>query len=443
MRFVHSSTTHVFLLLLQVGTFKLLSQAPGYCCCEAFTGSSAVVSSTRRSPPSLMYSESENDRCIHQLSTQRQTQNINRSCVGGGALFSSFYGKFEDFENNDDDDEEEDDEEDEYEELDQRSIADFKSKMSNIFDSEQEGSATTTSVDDLINFARSQQGDKEGEQDWAMPAEIPLQPGTVLVANPRQFCETSKEAKEGGNLNLFRMAMGGGGDGSSSQSLNPSLLAKFGLTRPPPKSLGPDRQADLLPVVVIVEVDERSGVNGVLLNRRTGYLLGDLEQPPPENSEGDPSKMPPILEKFCIQPLWFGGVDNISTGLDMLHLCPTVKDACQITEDGMFWGGDPAQAQDAMEDPSLDRIYSGFDFKFFVQSTIWSTKALRKELDDQVWFPAKVSKNVLFKSRDRMGTKKAKPLWTEIMELMGGRYLEVKNTFYAEGENYSEQDDDM
>jgi putative AlgH/UPF0301 family transcriptional regulator len=249
-----------------------------------------------------------------------------------------------------------------------------------------------------------------------------------------RFCEQSDNGSNDNTGGFFRMAMG---DGSSSLSPSPSLLAKFGLTRPPPKSLGPDRQADLLPVVVIVEVDERSGINGVLLNRRTGYLLGDLEQPPPDDADAETA--PPILQKFCIQPLWFGGVDNISNGLDMLHLCPTVKDAAQITEDGMFWGGDPAQAQDAMDDPSLDRIYSGFDFKFFVQSTIWSTNALKKELQDETWFPCNVSKNVLFKSRDRMGTKKAKPLWTEIMELMGGEYTEAKNSFYAEG--YTEQEE--
>ena len=39
-----------------------------------------------------------------------------------------------------------------------------------------------------------------------------------------------------------------------------------------------------------------------------------------------------------------------------------------------------------------------------------------------------------------MGTKKAKPLWTEIMELMGGQYAEIKESFYAEGTGL-EQDD--
>lgn len=88
--------------------------------------------------------------------------------------------------------------------------------------------------------------------------------------------------------------------------------------------------------------------------------------------------------------------------------------------------------QDAMEDPSLDRIYSGFDFKFFVQSTTWaSNSVLQNEVDDKIWFPANVSRNVLFKSRDRMGTKKAKPLWTEIMNLLGDEYSDITKSFYA------------
>ena len=31
-----------------------------------------------------------------------------------------------------------------------------------------------------------------------------------------------------------------------------------------------------------------------------------------------------------------------------------------------------------------------------------------------------------------MGTKKAKPLWTEIMDLMGEQYTEIMNNFYVE-----------
>jgi hypothetical protein len=360
--------------------------------CDAFTALTPSTTTTTTTTNNLF-----NDRrhITSSLSTFGKSPSYN------SVLFSSFFGKFEEFENDDDDEDEDDDEDDDYDDLDQRSIADFKSKMSTLFDSDQEeGEGSVTSVDDLINFARQKQsGDEEGSADWAKPVkDNPIRPGTILVANPKKFCELSSSSDDDeGNRNLFRIALG---EGSTTPS--PSLLAKFGLTRPPPKSLGPDRQADLLPVVVIVEADEKAGINGVLLNRRTGYLLGDLEQPPPDDSSPT-DNMPPILEKFCIQPLWFGGVDSISTGLDMLHLCPAVKDATQITDDGMYWGGEPAQAQDAMEDPSLDRIYSGFDFKFFVQSTIWSTNDLKKELKAEVWFPAQVSKNVLFKVSWGMG----------------------------------------
>jgi putative AlgH/UPF0301 family transcriptional regulator len=96
----------------------------------------------------------------------------------------------------------------------------------------------------------------------------------------------------------------------------------------------------------------------------------------------------------------------------------------------LYWGGDPVQAQDAMSDTSLDTVYTGFDFKFFVQSTRWLPMQLEKEIRDGTWYVASVSKEVLFKSRDRLGTRRAKPLWTEIMELMGGKYSDIRDQLY-------------
>ena len=277
-------------------------------------------------------------------------------------LSSSFFGSFEEFDNDDDDDDEDDDDELEGDDMDAASVAAFKSKLGNMFGDTSPAVGGEGSVDELIEFARSKSGTQEKPvTDWANPTED-IQPGIILVANPKKFCSSAS------------LSMMGGGP-------SPSLLAKFGLTRPPPRDLGPDRQADLLPVLALVEKDDRRGCRGVLLNRRTGYLLGDLEQPPADlkNAAGG-SEANPILEKFCIQPLWFGGIDNVSSGLDMLHLCPTVQDAEKLTEDGLYWGGDPSQAQEAMEDPSLDRVFTGFDFKFFVQSTIWSKAVLEKEI---------------------------------------------------------------
>ncbi|CAB9507021.1 UPF0301 protein [Seminavis robusta] len=272
--------------------------------------------------------------------------------------------------------------------------------------------SVSSSIDDLISYARSQSSSSNKEEespDWAKEVDT-LKRGVVLVANPASFCTDF---------------------GGKKFSPKPTLLSKFGLTLPPPVDLGPDRRSDLLPVLILVDCHEKRGVRAVLLNRRTGYLLGDLEQPPTDDNDSALGPAP-ILEKFCIQPLWFGGVDNVSSGLDMLHQCPMVQGAKKITEDGLFWGGDPAQAQDAMSDPSLDRVMTGFDFKFFVQSTTWTTNDIEKEIKSGTWIKAQVSKEVLFKSRDRMGTRRAKPLWTEIMELMGGEYVELKERFYDE-----------
>jgi Uncharacterized ACR, COG1678 len=185
----------------------------------------------------------------------------------------------------------------------------------------------------------------------------------------------------------------------------------------------------------------------VLLDRRTGYLLGDLEQ---QSSTGESSSAP-LLEKFCIQPLWFGGVDSDKSGagIDMMHQCAAVPGAVPITEDGLYWGGDPAQAQEAMDIPIMnpltgkkDRICTGFDFKFFVQSTVYPAGALQKEIDQGTFLVVNVAKDVLFQSRDRMGTRRAKPLWTDIMELLGDDYASVKSKIYSNDIQSNTDDDD-
>lgn len=348
-------------------------------------------------------------------------------------LSSSFYGDFEEFETPDDEDDEEDEE---YIDFDESAIAKFKAQIG-ISDSEidedddenrdnygiypelvgDESLKSVSSVDELISFATSKKKSIDNIL-WAKEVDMEdfgksLKGGVVLLANPSKFCS-----------DLAR----------DNKAPSAALLSKFGLTLPPPKELGSDRRADLLPVLILLDRHPIKGCHALLLNRRTGYLIGDLEQ------QQDPdSGTVPNLGAFMIQPLWFGGTSSgadqskSSNGLDMIHLCPLVKGAKQLTDDGLFYGGDPAQAQEAMSDPSLERVMTGFDFKFFVQSTRWLPMQLEKEIRDGNWYVASVSKDVLFKSRDRLGAKRAKPLWTEIMELLGGEYKLVRDQLY-EGE---------
>jgi len=403
----------------------------------------------------------------------------------------TFYDDFADFGSSDDEDddgvkEEDDDDDEEAVEVDDAALASFRSKMDSIFEEDDEDDDEDEddgaegysyesegigklegldSVDDLIKFATSPTSSgAETPTEWARPYDLSddasnLKGGTVLIANPAMFCADfddpktgvragASEESGGGMLGGLLGAIGGasGDDGPSSPSQ--ALLAKFGLTLPPPADLGPDRRADLLPVLVVLDRHPLKGCQAVLLNRRTGYLLGDLESQAASDSAGMSSAAgPPKLGAFMIQPLWFGGtsaasggtnedgderVGGGSGGLGMLHMCPAVEGAKQLTDDGLFWGGDPGQAQDAMNDPSLDTPMTGFDFKFYVQCTRWLPLQLEKEIKNGTWFVAEASKELLFKSRDRLGSKRAKPLWTELMELMGEEYSFVRDELYGD-----------
>lgn len=371
-------------------------------------------------------------------------------------------------------------------------------------DDEEEGSGsalpdlegnTLSSIDDLIGFAQAKARQKEADdvkkgkkkkafatgtwedENWATPIphidettgelmdlEDILEQGVVLLANPAKFCSdlagNDDKPKSKGNSfigGLFDDPFPTFGDSEASSSISPALLAKFGITLPPSPDLGPDRRADLLPVVILIDRDPSRGSQAMLLNRRTGNLMGDL---PPTLFESSGNSVaaadedgftPHPLAAFMIQPLWWAGSSpsiakdsdddddpTISRGggvkaIDMLHACPYVKGCTPLPKaDGLYWGGDPVQAQKAMKDERLEKPLSGFDFKFFIQTTRWLPSQLEQEIKDGTWYVASVSKEVLFRSRDRLGAKRAKPLWTEIIELLGDDYKHLRDQLYVE-----------
>ena len=120
--------------------------------------------------------------------------------------------------------------------------------------------------------------------------------------------------------------------------------------------------------------------------------------------------------------------------MEMIHMSdsmPAVKGAKLITDDGVYAGGQPTEASKIVSNSSS---LNGFAFKFFVQSTKYLPLVLESEIKGGNWFAAKVGKDVLFKGRDRAGKKRAKPLWTEIMELCGGEdaaFRKAKEQLYG------------
>ncbi|KAL7497303.1 hypothetical protein ACHAWT_006145 [Skeletonema menzelii] len=353
---------------------------------------------------------------------------------------------------------------------------------------------TLSSIDDLIGFAQAKARQKAADdvkkgkkkktfatgtwedENWANPIphidestgelldlEDILERGVVLLANPAKFCsdlaESEDKSKSKGNSfigGLFDDPFPTFGDSDPSSSISPALLAKFGITLPPSPDLGPDRRADLLPVVILIDRDPGRGSQAMLLNRRTGNLMGDLpptlfESAGNADSPDEDGFTPHPLAAFMIQPLWWAGSSpsiskdsdddddpTISRGggvkaIDMLHACPYVKGCVPLPKaDGLYWGGDPVQAQKAMKDERLEKPMSGFDFKFFIQTTRWLPSQLEQEIKDGTWYVATVSKEVLFRSRDRLGAKRAKPLWTEIIELLGDDYKHIRDQLYGE-----------
>lgn len=209
--------------------------------------------------------------------------------------------------------------------------------------------------------------------------------GVLLLANPEIFC-ASDAPKD--------------------------LLEHCALARNVPSAgeLDPDSRAGVLPVILILGETEDGGHEGVMLNRRTGFLMADLKQD---------------VSGFMIQPLNFGGTTT-SEGISFLHPYEILPDAVPVG-DGLYWGGEFADAQQLVKDGSC----SQFRFKFFIQSMVWGPGQLENELDSQCWLPASCSRDVILKVRDPEGRRRPQPIWTEVMELSGDPYSAMAKALYS------------
>jgi hypothetical protein len=341
------------------------------------------------------------------------------------------------------------------------------------------GDATFSSVDELIKFAQTKARQKKSggadktweEENWSKP--IPhidkatgepldfddvLKDGVVLIANPAKFYPDIAERvgkKKKGNKGGF---MGGLFDdpfptAPQLSGVSPALLAKFGIMSPPTPDQGADRRATILPVLFLIDRDPVMGCKAVTVNRRSGALIGDLATEWNKTSE---------LGAFFIQPVWEGGTGTVITSqdsitvfdnsninrrqlpLEMLHMCPYVNGSQPLSMcDGLYWGGDPCEVKAAMTDPRLEKPLTGFDFKFFFKDTRWLPSQLEKEIMDETWIVAQVSKDVIFRNRDRLGPMRSKPLWKEILELLGDDYKHILDLVYEEEDLEDDEDDDM
>jgi len=176
-------------------------------------------------------------------------------------------------------------------------------------------------------------------------------------------------------------------------------LGRFGLQGPlSDDELDADTKAQMLPVLVLIE-HSTAGSAAVLLERRTGALMGDIS-----------------MEDYgcvAIAPLWLGGTSKQSN-LYVLHCCDDVAGATRV-RDGLWLGG-WNDARPRVADSTLAESR----FKFFLGATEWGPGQLKQEMEQGAWLALECDPELVVKDRVldwRPG--KAKPVWKEFLEMLG------------------------
>eukprot|EP00238_Polyblepharides_amylifera_P004359 CAMPEP_0196573086 /NCGR_PEP_ID=MMETSP1081-20130531/3041_1 /TAXON_ID=36882 /ORGANISM="Pyramimonas amylifera, Strain CCMP720" /LENGTH=244 /DNA_ID=CAMNT_0041890663 /DNA_START=337 /DNA_END=1071 /DNA_ORIENTATION=- len=151
-------------------------------------------------------------------------------------------------------------------------------------------------------------------------------------------------------------------------------------------------------VVFLIEHNER-GSMGIILNRPTHYNLGQVTE-----------KAGP----FHDNPVYFGG-DVGDGAVSLIHGNPSVKGSLSIRP-GLFLGGMESAAE-IVEAGLADAQ----EFKFFARYAGWGPGQLENEVANNVWYAAASSKELVLKPVIQL----PKPLWREILELMGDEFSEA------------------
>jgi len=156
-------------------------------------------------------------------------------------------------------------------------------------------------------------------------------------------------------------------------------------------------------VIFIVQHDE-AGSMGIILNRPTQYTMSQVTE-----------KAGP----FGDNPVYFGG-DVGDGAVSIVHGNADVKDSLEIRP-GLYLGGMESAAQ-LVEDGQGDAQ----EFKFFARYAGWGPGQLQSEVERGVWYCAAAARELVLKPVIQL----PKPLWREVLELMGGEYAECSRRTY-------------
>lgn len=214
-----------------------------------------------------------------------------------------------------------------------------------------------------------------------------LMAGQLLVANPERFC----------SRNPFSRPV--------------RDLGRFGLQGPIDLGeMDADFAAQMLPVLFLIE-HSKSGSRALLMERRTGALMGDVS----------------MDEYGCvaISPLWLGGTAR-QNSLYVVHDVFDLDSANEVGTRGIFMGG-WSDARPKVADSSL----ADGRFKFFLGATEWAAGQLQEEFDAGAWIALDCDPSLVIKDRVSGWTPgKPKPIWTELVKLLGDEGQKVFQQIY-------------
>lgn len=222
-------------------------------------------------------------------------------------------------------------------------------------------------------------GVKEEEEPKVRLASV-LAAGQVLVANPAKFF----------SRNPF------------SQPVQD--LSRFGLQGAPEEDLPPDVRAGVLPVLLLLAHSD-GGSRGLLLERRSGALMGDVSM----DDYGS----------VAINPLWLGGTAS-QNSLSMVHDLAGRDNLTEGKAIGLGIGNETGLRLGGWADVKSkvdDSTVSDAHFKFFLGFTEWRAGQLAAELEAGAWFPLDCDAQVVIRDRvmaSRPGRQR--PFWKELME---------------------------